>query len=70
MAFAGDLETKSNAVSESGFSLEDVTVSVSTLMLLAAGAVVVWLVRCCFWAVFGAKKEDEREQVLADYGTL
>jgi len=72
MAFAGDVETEMGTMSESGFSLQNATISVSTLVMLAAAAVAVWTMRWCFWKLFGAKKEVQREQeeMISNYGTL
>ena len=52
MAFDGAVATES----ESGWSLQNATVSVSTLMVLAAAAIAVWMVRWCFSKMDGAKK--------------
>lgn len=72
MAFAGDVETEMSTVSESGFSLQNATISVSTLVMLAAAVVAVWTMRWCFWKMYGAKKEVQREQeeMMSNYGTL
>jgi len=73
MAFAGDLGTEMNMVSESGYSLQNATISLSTLVMLVAAVVTVWTMRGCFWRMYGGKKavqeEDGRGQSM-NYGTL
>jgi len=73
MAFAGDLGTEMNTVSESGYSLQNTTISMSTLVVLVAAVVTVWTMRGCFWRIYGGKKgvqeEDGRGQSM-NYGTL
>jgi len=80
LAFAGDVGTdlETNTVSESGFSLQNATISVSTLVMLAAAVVALWTMRWCFWRMYGAKKEVQRQRgqgqgvgsSVAGYGTL
>jgi hypothetical protein len=52
MAFDGAVAMES----ESGWSLQTATVKVSTVMMLAAVAVAMWIVSRCFSKMSGAKK--------------
>jgi len=51
MAFNGLI----TAENESGFSLQNATVSVSTLLALFVMAMTVWMLRSCFWKLYGTK---------------
>ena len=51
MAFNGLI----TAENESGFSLQNTTVSVSTLLALFVMAMTVWMLRSCFWKLYGTK---------------
>ncbi len=64
MAFDGAVSMES----ESGWSLQTATVKVSTLMLLAAVAVTLWIGRWCFEKTEGAKKAVDDGRAM--YGSV
>lgn len=65
MAFNGAL----TAVTERGFSLQNATINVSTLVALSVMAMAVMIGRSCFWKVYGQKKVAAAGSTV-HYGTV
>jgi len=64
MAFNGMI----TAETKSGFSLQNATVNVSTLLMMFGMAMTVMIARCCFWKMYGEEKEGKRGA--SDYGAV
>jgi len=63
MAFNGMI----TAETKSGFSLQNATVNVSTLLMMFGMAMTVMIARCCFWKMYG---EDVGKESDMNYGTI
>jgi len=67
---AMEFDSAFTAKTENGFrfSLQNATVNVSTLMAMFAMAMVVLMVRSCFWKAYSAKAA--KKGVPVNYGTV
>jgi len=70
MAFDEEIATKK----EDGISMkslsdfQNTTISVSTVMMLIGGMLMVFMMRSCFWKEYGVKKENQIGQAM--YGAI
>ena len=64
MAFNGMI----SAETESGFSLQNATVNVSTLLMMFVMAMTLMMGRWCFWKMYNTKKVEKTGA--SDYGAM